>query len=150
MSENQPAVLELRKSQGTDPRWASSPELEAIFEISSGRRLLCAACGEPITTDEQRISIAGRHVHRRVNPVGVEFEFGSFSAAPGSVVVGQPTTEFAWFAGYSWVYAICRGCGAHLGWLFEGHEPRFFALILNRLEEEPDEPKAKEPESPMA
>ncbi len=31
---------------------------------------------------------------------------------------------------------MCRGCGAHLGWHFEGRDPAFHGLILDRLEAE--------------
>jgi hypothetical protein len=103
---------------------------------TSGRRLLCRSCGSAVTAERERIDVDGQHLHRRSNPAGVEFEFGCFAAAPGAELVGKPTAEFSWFAGYSWVFSVCRACGAHLGWLFEGAGPSFHALILDRLVQE--------------
>lgn len=100
------------------------------------RRLRCRVCGAPITSPDERIPIAGSPIHRRVNPAGIEFEFGCFAEAPGAAVTGEPTAEFSWFAGYVWSYALCRRCGVHLGWLFEGATLRFYGLILNRLTDE--------------
>lgn len=111
-------------------------DLEAALGIHPGRRLLCANCGQPVTTEAERISIEGRSVHQATNPSGIEFEFGCFASAPGALVAGEPTTEFSWFTGYAWRFALCRGCGAHLGWFFQGGAPTFFGLILNRLKEE--------------
>ncbi len=104
--------------------------------MDSGRRLLCAVCAEPITDDERRIAIEGRHVHLRTNPAGFDFEFGCFSEAPGAVVAGAATDEHTWFAGFKWRFSICRGCGAHLGWRFERSGSSFHGLILDRLEVE--------------
>lgn len=87
-----------------------------------------------VASDGDRIDVEGRHVHRRINPAGFEFEFGCFDEARGTAVVGEPTAAHSWFAGYAWVYSICGRCGAHLGWFFEGRDPRFFGLILARLE----------------
>lgn len=103
---------------------------------AAGKRLVCRLCGAFITTDADRLRVSGSHVHRRTNPAGIEFEFGCFAEAPGGQVTGQPTTEFSWFAGHAWSFCLCARCAAHLGWHFEGGEPRpFFGLILDRLDE---------------
>jgi hypothetical protein len=131
--------LELRRSSPRRGVLGDDPELEQLIRPASERRLLCRRCGAAVTSDDHRISIGGRHVHRRVNPAGIEFEFGCFDEAPGAVVAGQPVAEFSWFPGYTWAYSLCWQCGAHLGWLFEGRDPRFHGLVLNRLEEEKPE-----------
>ncbi len=100
---------------------------------TSERRLLCRSCGSPVTTEAERIAIDGQHVHRRTNPAGIDFEFGCFAAAPGAEIVGEPTAEFSWFAGYAWTYSLCGACATHLGWHFEGAGPSFHGLILVRL-----------------
>jgi hypothetical protein len=87
-----------------------------------------------VTAEDERAVVEGEHVHRRTNPAGIEFEFGCFLAAPGARVVGEPTLEFTWFAGRAWAYSLCRRCGTHLGWHFEGRDPAFHGLILDRLE----------------
>lgn len=129
--------VEARRTTSSTPGPAGEdPSLETFLRPRSGRRLRCAVCASVVTGDGHRIEIEGRHVHRRMNPAGIEFEFGCFGEAPGAAVRGEPTTEHSWFAPYSWVYSVCRGCGAHLGWFFEGGEPRFHGLILDRLEVE--------------
>ncbi len=130
-------ILELRRSSPHRGDLGENPELEQLIRSAAERRLLCRLCGSPITRDENRISIEGRHVHRRINPAGFEFELGCFDEAPGAVVAGRPTAEFSWFAGTTWAYSLCRRCGAHLGWFFEGGT-RFHGLVLNRLVEETD------------
>ncbi len=126
--------LRLREPRRTAGRLGEDPDVDSILGLSSDGRLLCAACGAPVTAEEHRIAIEGRHVHRRTNPAGFEFEFGCFREAPGAIAVGAATLEHTWFAGWSWRASVCRGCGSHLGWLFEGGGSGFQGLILDRLE----------------
>jgi hypothetical protein len=105
-------------------------EVRRAARRQTRRRLLCRSCGSPVTGERERVAIGGQHLHRRTNPAGIEFEFGCFVAAPGAETLGEPTTEFSWFSGYTWVYSICRGCGGHLGWFFQGAAPSFYGLIL--------------------
>ena len=114
-------------------------DFESILGLASAKRLICRACRSPVTADEHRIEIEGRHVHRRTNPAGIDFEFGCFDEAFGVVALGQATEEFTWFAGHTWRYSECMYCGEHLGWLFEGDGSRFYGLILDRLDEETSE-----------
>ena len=97
--------------------------------------IFCRACGEMVTSRKEIISVSGTHAHTFFNPAGIVFEVGCFKAARGCIVVGEPTTEFTWFAGHVWSYALCRGCQNHLGWFFEGRDSSFFGLILPRLRE---------------
>jgi hypothetical protein len=100
--------------------------------VEKRRPLVCAACGTRVTWADRRMQVSGRHAHTAVNPHGIEFHFGCFSEADGCAVHGVPTDEHSWFAGCSWQYAHCRGCGAHLGWYFT-RAATFFGLVLNRL-----------------
>jgi hypothetical protein len=85
--------------------------------------------------------VDGRHAHRRSNPFGITFDFWCFDAAGGALSVGRPTTEHTWFPGHAWSFALCGGCGEHLGWLFEGEAPpRFFGLVCDRLRLDEDAP----------
>ncbi|MDM8517965.1 cereblon family protein, partial [Desulfobacterales bacterium HSG16] len=61
---------------------------------------------------------------------------GCFSAAFGCARSGVPTSEYTWFAGFSWCFAMCSKCQIHLGWHFlaEG-DKNFYGLILNQLVE---------------
>lgn len=99
------------------------------------RAIRCRACGKAITTSADRAEVAGAHEHTRFNAYGLVFRFGCFSAAPGCAVAGQPTAEDTWFSGHRWRYALCGGCGEHLGWRFEGPSS-FFGLVLDKLVEE--------------
>ncbi len=100
--------------------------------LSPETPLCCARCGHVITHERHRASVLGRHVHTRVNPYGFVFHFGCFAEAEGCLVMGPPTSEDSWFADYSWEYAHCGACHAHLGWAFHG-EGSFFGLVLDRL-----------------
>ena len=128
--------LRLRESRRAPGGLGEDPDVDFILGLSSDGRLLCAACGEPVTAEEHRIDIEGRHVHRRTNPAGFEFELGCFREAPGAVAAGEATMEHTWFAGWAWRLSICRGCGFHLGCLFESGGSSFLGLILDRLETE--------------
>lgn len=116
---------------------AGRPEVAAEDRRADegARAIRCAACGQAITTAAQRTSLAGAHEHTRFNPGGYVYRFGCFRDAPGCAVAGEPTAEATWFAGYRWRYALCRACGVHLGWRFEG-PGGFFGLVLERLVED--------------
>ena len=133
--------IKLRKTQADEGGLLGEPALKDAADAFLQRWLRCRLCREPVTAEDDRAVVEGEHVHRRTNPAGIEFEFGCFLAAAGAQVVGEPTFEFSWFAGCAWNYSLCRGCGTHLGWHFEGRDPAFHGLILDRLEVE-DTPEA--------
>jgi hypothetical protein len=111
-----------------------SESVEGDVLIEEEEILLCAACGNSITANGQRISVDGGHEHTFVNPGGYLFHVGCFKEAPGCLQVGRSTTEFAWFRGSSWKHAVCGSCLENLGWVF--HYPsqnRFYGLILDML-----------------
>jgi hypothetical protein len=122
------------KAGGSAPGGA---ELEAFRklaeELGGGERLLCFLCGNLITWGSARSTIDGAHEHTRENPSGLVFHIGCFREAPGCGVVGEPSDDYPWFPGYLWQIAVCRGCRAHLGWLFQCQGDVFFGLILSRL-----------------
>jgi hypothetical protein len=99
------------------------------------RQLVCAACGQAVTHPRLRIEVNGAHEHTFINPEGVIYRIGAFSAASGAVDVGPPSTYFSWFAGHAWRVAICKRCTVHLGWSFRAEGSRFVGLILERLRE---------------
>ncbi len=135
--------MSFRQSPQAPGSLGEDPDVEDLLSISKSRRLLCAVCSQPITDDEQRIAVGGRHVHCRTNPAGFDFEFGCFREAPGAIAVGASTAEHTWFPGFTWRATICRACGQHLGWLFDGSGAAFHGLILDRLEiEKPGRPGA--------
>jgi hypothetical protein len=109
------------------------PERESETEQAGERSVLCRDCGHRLTTANRAVEVEGKHQHTFFNPAGVLFEIGCFSDAPGAEIWGVPTTEFAWFAGFSWRFANCAGCHTHIGWQFLSGESSFFGLVLNRL-----------------
>ena len=101
-------------------------------EKEQQRGLLCRACHLLITTSRESLEKDGKHLHTFFNPAGIVYEIACFRRAPGCLASGAPSSEFAWFGGYSWQIVYCRGCQQHLGWKFSG-EDRFFGLVVNRL-----------------
>jgi hypothetical protein len=108
---------------------------EAVTGHGGRRVLICAACEARITATSARREAAGRHEHVLFNPAGVQFRIGCFSSAPGCGGHGEVSDFFTWFPGYAWQVALCRGCGAHLGWSFRGEGDAFWGLVLPRLRE---------------
>ncbi len=97
--------------------------------------LVCIVCRALVTSRASGISMSGSHAHNFVNPHGIEFRIGCFADAPGCVGRGEESSYWTWFAGFTWQIALCRACGAHLGWVFRSPDASFFGLILDRLAE---------------
>ena len=112
------------------PRPAQVPE--HALGATGDDALRCARCAHAITARRWGAAVQGEHEHRRVNPAGVLYVFRCFERADGAAVVGPATTEFTWFEGCAWRFAVCARCGAHLGWRFEG-ALAFFALVREAL-----------------
>ncbi len=98
-------------------------------------RLLCKFCGNRITSLEAMIAKDGGAKHVFSNPSGFVYEIGCFSFADGCVNHGPPTTEFTWFDGFGWRFALCSNCHAHLGWFYQSRDDSFYGLILDYLVE---------------
>lgn len=113
-----------RRPKLKDSKKTDDPGKEAIR---------CRNCGGIVTSFDAKTSVDGGHTHTFFNPAGIVFELGCFSSAPGCSPLGEATSEFTWFAGCTWRFSVCRGCGAHLGWLYEGRGKNFFGLILANL-----------------
>ncbi len=121
------------RPSGEDKRQAKTERREET--AATGSRLLCRRCRNPVTEAGMGIVFDGNHVHSRINPAGIVYDFACYRHAPGCNVVGPPVREHSWFAGYTWQIALCSRCGEHMGWRFRG-EDGFFGLILDRLIEE--------------
>ncbi len=102
-------------------------------QLGEERRLFCAACNHPITTQDARTIVQGGHEHTFTNPHGLAFHIGCFRSAPGCVAIGVPTTAHTWFRGYAWMIGLCGNCERHIGWLFRSPADDFHGLILSRL-----------------
>jgi hypothetical protein len=125
--------MKLTPGTQTLPEGAENPEGTTEEE----RWLRCAACGARITPERARIDVNGSHEHSFMNPSGERFVVGCFSVAPGCVAEGERSTVWTWFPGRAWQIALCKACGAHLGWSFHappGHEGTpFHGLVRERL-----------------
>lgn len=97
------------------------------------RYFLCKLCRNTITSYETKINVNGHHSHSFINPAGIEYNIGCFSSASGCNAMGQPTSEFTWFPGFSWSYAICTKCMIHMGWSYQSSGSVFYGLILDNL-----------------
>ena len=126
----------LRRSQPLGPGGTPGASSDADAEASDERPLRCARCGAVVTTGRARISVGGAHEHSRANPGGWVHRFGCFAHAPGCRSVGEPSAEFAWFAGTTWQIAVCGACREHLGWRFQGPDGTFWGLRVAKVVEE--------------
>jgi len=111
----------------------SSPTTVKDRVANGERPLVCAACGERITDEDQRMEMNGSHEHTFVNPGGFVHHIGCFAAAPGCVHLGTTETAFSWFPGWTWQIAACRRCRAHLGWIYRNAGEQFHGLIMAAL-----------------
>ncbi|AMD91922.1 hypothetical protein [Desulfomicrobium orale] len=76
---------------------------------------------------------APRHFLFRKSPGHDPAPAGSDHAAPGCRFEGEFTEAFTWFPGYAWRFALCAGCGTHLGWEFRDRTSGFAGLIVTEL-----------------
>jgi len=111
-----------------------SPVVQGEEEFRTDEALFCKLCLNQITRKDQAIRINGSHSHTFFNPHGIVFELGCFRDAPGCQLMGEPTSEFTWFSGSVWQFALCRTCGGHLGWYYETGESGFYGLLPARLQ----------------
>jgi hypothetical protein len=117
---------------GTAAERADDAETGASREPS----VRCAACRARVAPTAARAVVAGAHEHTFMNPAGLRFVVWCFAAAPGTVSDGERSTVWTWFPGHAWQVALCRSCGAHLGWSFHaigGAPTSFWGLVRDRL-----------------
>jgi len=125
--------LKTKKQPSTDPTPKVIPKTS---DTSDDKNFLCCAvCQNPITRNRDRIEQNGAHRHVFANPHGYVYQIGCFSQAPGCAAIGQDTSYFSWFPGYSWRVALCNQCLTLLGWAFRNPESQFFGLIVDKLRE---------------
>lgn len=131
-----PPWIWLRGAPEQEPGGEAAPDDAPDTQEEEERVLRCRACGTPIASERDVFGVGGASpVQTFVNPAGFVWEILTLRAAPGAIVHGRPTSDFTWFAGTTWRFAACSGCGGHLGWFYEGaREPTsFYGLVRDRL-----------------
>src|SRR3972149_6424468 len=109
----------------------SEPEVKVETELQPDD-WLCLKCSKKITEDKERFLYDIKSEFQFTNPDGYIFDIITFRNADGCREEGKPTTEFTWFKGHSWSFALCSRCSLHLGWKFSG-KFSFYGLIKTRL-----------------
>lgn len=134
MKVNDLGVIQFRQ-KGEKNVGSSRPTVADKVEEEAGndQQIMCAHCRQPVTTKESRLEVSGAHEHTFFNPAGIVFEIGCYSKAFGCLASGAPSTEFSWFKGFKWRFALCSGCFSHLGWRFESAGSNFYGLIFKKL-----------------
>jgi hypothetical protein len=129
-----PLLFKTEQSQPSHPQ-VDIHSKDEIEEENEEGWFVCRHCRQRLTRPNHRTTVNGRHTHAFANPSGIVFEIACFSTAQGYSFMGPASTEFAWFAGYSWRIIICSACLTHLGWHFSAMSGGgFFALITDRIE----------------
>lgn len=122
----------MKLTPGTQTHAEGAEDAESVTEEE--RWLRCAACGARITPERARIDVSGAHEHSFMNPSGLRFVVACFATAPGCMDEGERSTVWTWFPGRAWQIALCKGCGAHLGWSFHAaNVAPFYGLVRDRL-----------------
>ncbi|MGM0418373.1 MAG: cereblon family protein [Thermodesulfobacteriota bacterium] len=93
----------------------------------------CRNCLKEITYENMKIEKNGSHIHSFANPYGYIFTIRCFSSAPGAIAAGDSSSEFSWFADYSWKICGCSKCMSHIGWEFSSGDSSFFGLISDKI-----------------
>jgi hypothetical protein len=115
---------------------AASSEHEPEMEGEEEQIFVCRRCSTEISSRRQLFAMrAASYVQVFPNPYGHMKVIYTLRDAKAVAIGGAPTSEFTWFAGYTWRIAYCAACGNHLGWLFEGVEepPAFYGLLKDEL-----------------
>ena len=131
--------LKIGKHAGHQVDQAEQESAQDRDEAQRKDFLRCAACHYPVAHKTDRIAVNEKHQHVFANPHGYIYRIGCFSRAPGCLAIGEESTEFAWFPGYTWQVVLCGHCLTLLGWSFRARESLFFGLILDKLTEEPSQ-----------
>ncbi len=114
------------------PTTTTTSSEETSTTTEEERWLRCYRCESRVTRADNCLEVSGAHEHEFMNPSGVRFRVGCFSAAVGCRPEGERSTVWTWFPGFAWQIELCRSCGAHLGWSFHA-ATSFYGLVLAHL-----------------
>jgi hypothetical protein len=130
-------MMRLLENTDAPPLQGLLRRLKRMEAADPEARLRCAACLQPVTSNNERIEVGGACEHECTNPNGFRFHIICFRGASGCRHEGIPTSMHTWFAGYDWCYALCANCRIHLGWHYANGGDCFYGLIKDRLIENP-------------
>lgn len=122
-------ILGAPRGAKTDPLKAGPPGEDPVRCRTCSRALAARGARPPLPDGRERGTFT--------NPAGHRFELLAFHEAPGTIAITPPSTAYAWFHGYAWQVALCRGCETHVGWRFAAlaeDRPHFVALITDAVE----------------
>ena len=107
---------------------------------NGSRSYQCAFCGFFITTGDRQLTVKGQEIHKFTNPDGIEYTIRTFASCPGADMYGPAVEAHSWFPGHAWRLAICRACGAQLGWEYEAaafaaRPLHFWGLLTEMVED---------------
>ncbi|MEW5852108.1 MAG: cereblon family protein [Myxococcota bacterium] len=96
---------------------------------------VCARCGAFLARRSDQLTVDGKTLHERVNPVGFPHRFMTLTRCEAASPIDEPTTDFTWFEGCAWQVVLCAGCRVHLGWHFQGEGRSFWGVLVERMKE---------------
>jgi hypothetical protein len=133
-------MFELLQEDAKKGSPVEAPEDAPEREEEEEHVFVCRRCGSEISSRRRLFAMrAASWVQVFPNPYGHMRVIYTFRDATGLAISGAPTSEFTWFAGYTWRIAYCAACSNHLGWLFEafdGSEPsELYGLLKDELSE---------------
>ncbi|HEU5073744.1 MAG TPA: cereblon family protein, partial [Polyangiaceae bacterium] len=79
---------------------------------------VCVACHARLAREDWVLDAARQGPLVFANPHGRFFELLLVTHVSGCWFERHATTEFTWFAGYTWRIGTCAQCSAHIGWHF--------------------------------
>jgi hypothetical protein len=124
----------LRLRETPAPEWVRQTRDEIDSAPgANGPGIRCAACSARLADPEDACDRAGAHHHRLRNPAGIVFDVLLFARAAGCRRQGAAVRAHSWFPPARWTVAGCAGCGAPVGWFFDGSGPTFVGLIRARI-----------------
>jgi cereblon len=131
--------LALLKRDATRPKPIRDIDHQRASARQRRRPLVCRHCLSEISDASALFGMDSDNPIRVFpNPHGTLREIMTVRFATGLHLVGPPTTEFTWFAGYAWEVAYCESCARHLGWRFSAVEPAaeldtFYGLLCSEV-----------------
>jgi len=98
------------------------------LRVEPGKKMTSFSVGaisSPMALSQANSTIDGvtYFIQEFINPAGFKFKVVQFNRDDILIVEAdkkqKAVTEHTWFPGYGWKIAVCKHCGAFMGWIFE-------------------------------